>query len=37
MCLILFAYQVHPDYPLIVAANRDEEYKRKTAVRPFLG
>ena len=30
MCLILFAYQVHPKYKLIVAANRDEEYKRPT-------
>jgi len=28
MCLILFAYQQHPDYPLIVAANRDEQYAR---------
>lgn len=37
MCLILFAYQVHPDYPLIVAANRDEEYKRKTAAAHFWG
>lgn len=35
MCLILFAYHVHPDFPLIVAANRDEEYKRKTAVAHF--
>ena len=24
MCLIAFAWQSHPDYPLIVAANRDE-------------
>ncbi len=24
MCLITFAYKVHPKYPLIVAANRDE-------------
>ncbi|MCM3766761.1 NRDE family protein [Neobacillus niacini] len=31
MCLILFAYKVHPDYKLIVAANRDEFYKRPTA------
>lgn len=30
MCLILFAYKVHPDYPLIVAANRDESYLRAT-------
>ncbi len=28
MCLILFAYQSHSRYPLIVAANRDEEYQR---------
>ncbi len=31
MCLILFAYQAHPEYPLIVAANRDEFYDRPTA------
>jgi uncharacterized protein with NRDE domain len=31
MCLILFAYQVHPVYPLIVAANRDEFFNRPTA------
>lgn len=30
MCLILFAYQQHPKYPLIVVANRDEFYKRPT-------
>ena len=24
MCLIVFAWKVHPDYPLVVAANRDE-------------
>ena len=28
MCLILFAYRVRPDRPLIVAANRDEFYAR---------
>jgi len=28
MCLILFAYQSHSQYPLIVAANRDEYYRR---------
>lgn len=28
MCLILFAYQVHPKYPLVIAANRDEFYRR---------
>ena len=30
MCLILFALQQHPDYPLIVIANRDEYYARPT-------
>jgi uncharacterized protein with NRDE domain len=28
MCLILFAYQWHADYPLIAIANRDEYYAR---------
>ena len=31
MCLILFAWKSHPDYPLVVAANRDEFYERDTA------
>ncbi|MEH7384632.1 NRDE family protein [Bacillus sp. JJ1521] len=31
MCLILFAYHAHPVYKLIVAANRDEFLKRRTA------
>lgn len=30
MCLITFAYHVHPDYPLILVANRDEERNRPT-------
>lgn len=30
MCLVLFAYKVHPKYPLIITANRDELYKRPT-------
>ena len=30
MCLILFAYKQHKDYPLIVAANRDEFFDRPT-------
>ncbi len=30
MCLILFANNVHPKYKLILAANRDEFYKRST-------
>ena len=31
MCLILFAWQAHPDYPLVVAANRDEWRERPAA------
>jgi uncharacterized protein with NRDE domain len=31
MCLILFAYRRHPNYPLVITANRDEFYKRSTA------
>jgi uncharacterized protein with NRDE domain len=31
MCLILFSYELHPDYRLILAANRDEFYSRPTA------
>ena len=31
MCLILFSYKTHPRYKLIVAANRDEFYKRPTS------
>ena len=30
MCLILFAYQTHPGYELILIANRDEFYARPT-------
>ena len=35
MCLILFALAAHPDYPLIVAANRDEAYSRPTSPAAF--
>lgn len=35
MCLILVAWQVHPDYPLVVAANRDEFFARPTAPAAF--
>jgi len=35
MCLILFAHQTHPDYPLVLAANRDEAYARPTAPAAF--
>lgn len=31
MCLILFAWQTDPNYPFVVAANRDEFYQRPTA------
>lgn len=31
MCLLLVAYRVHPEYPLIVAANRDEFHQRPSA------
>jgi uncharacterized protein with NRDE domain len=31
MCLILVAWQVHPDYPLVLAANRDEFHARAAA------
>lgn len=35
MCLILFAYRLLPDYPLVLAANRDEYYSRPTAPAGF--
>ncbi|MCB1954409.1 MAG: NRDE family protein [Rhodocyclaceae bacterium] len=28
MCLIAFAWRIHPDFPLVVAANRDEFFVR---------
>lgn len=31
MCLILLAVDAHPEYPLVLAANRDEFYARPTA------
>ena len=31
MCLILMAWQVHPDFPVVIAANRDEFHRRPTA------
>lgn len=37
MCLILFAWQSHPDYPLVVAANRDEFYARQTRPASWWG
>lgn len=35
MCLIVFAWKVHPDFPLVVAANRDEFHTRPTAAARF--
>lgn len=35
MCLIALAWQAHPDYPLIVMANRDEFYRRPTTPARF--
>jgi uncharacterized protein with NRDE domain len=35
MCLILFAYNLHPQYSLILAANRDEFYSRPTVPANF--
>lgn len=35
MCLVLVALGSHPEYPLIVAANRDEFYDRPTAPAAF--
>lgn len=35
MCLILLAWRSHPDYPLVVAANRDEFFERPTAPAQF--
>lgn len=35
MCLIVCAYQVHPEFPLIIAANRDEFRDRPTRAAEF--
>jgi len=35
MCLIFFAINHHPEYKLIIAANRDEFYQRNTAPADF--
>jgi uncharacterized protein with NRDE domain len=35
VCLILLAHRAHPDYQLVVAANRDEWFRRPTAPAAF--
>ncbi|MDV6377044.1 NRDE family protein [Sporosarcina sp. GW1-11] len=35
MCLLAFELQNHPNYKLVLMANRDEEYKRPTAPADF--
>ena len=35
MCLIVLAWHAHPDYPLIVAANRDEFHRRPAEPAAF--
>lgn len=35
MCLILFSYKLHSNFPLVVAANRDEFYQRPTRAAHF--
>lgn len=35
MCLIVFSYRQHPDYPLVLIANRDERHERATAAADF--
>jgi uncharacterized protein with NRDE domain len=37
MCLILVAWRAHPDFPLVVAANRDEFFARPTAPAGWWG
>ena len=35
MCLLAVAWKVHPEYPLVVCANRDEFYARPTQAADF--
>jgi uncharacterized protein with NRDE domain len=37
MCLMLIAYNYHPEYPLVLASNRDEFYGRPTEPLSFRG
>jgi len=35
VCLILLGWRAHPDFPLVIAANRDEFHRRPTAPAGF--
>lgn len=35
MCLLVFAWKTHPDYPLIFAGNRDERHARPSSAAGF--
>ncbi len=35
MCIVIFAYDCHPKYQLVVAANRDEYYERPALAAEF--
>lgn len=37
MCLMVFAWRSHPEYPLVLAANRDEFYLRRTRPAAWWG
>ena len=37
MCLLVFAWHSHPDYPLILVGNRDEFYTRRTRPAAWWG
>ena len=37
MCLAVVAWQSHPDYPLVLAVNRDEFYTRSTRAASWWG
>lgn len=37
MCLLVFAWHSHPDYPLVLVGNRDEFYTRRTRPAAWWG
>jgi uncharacterized protein with NRDE domain len=37
MCLLVFAWRSHPDFPLVLLANRDEFYARRTRPAAWWG